>query len=332
MAGLFAILTAVFQAQWRNLRRLNSVGGNNFFVVVVLFMPDSGRFLQLLLGLVALFPLCADPLDLVPKDRLGLWPLTRRQHALLRLASFLMSPVTWITIGLLAVFKTLSLGLWLIAFAATVQTGRAWLPQINFSNATLPLLPAFGVLGLLKKSLRELFSIFDTYVAMLLSLAALAYRLSGAVLEPDALMGVSLMTALALSTFAQNLFGLDVGALDRYKLWPVAPWKILAAKGAAYLMVLLLLNLWLDPLVALTAALSSLAVGQTRAMEFPVRLTKWQFTSGALSAGIFQLIAMFGLGAGVRRGGSWISLIAIALYAATLLWSARQMDIDSKRE
>ncbi|HWB98687.1 MAG TPA: hypothetical protein VG672_18390, partial [Bryobacteraceae bacterium] len=82
MAGFLAILRALGRAFWRDLRTLNSLTANNFFLfaIVLLLQPSSATFLLLVLGLLLLFPLSADPMRKIPPDRLGLWPLSRRKR------------------------------------------------------------------------------------------------------------------------------------------------------------------------------------------------------------------------------------------------------------
>ena len=78
MAGLPAILTALARAVWRDLRSLNSLAGNNFFLFIVLllvYQPSSAVFFLMIIGILLLGPLSADPLRKVPPDRLALWPL-----------------------------------------------------------------------------------------------------------------------------------------------------------------------------------------------------------------------------------------------------------------
>ena len=77
-----------------------------------------------------------------------------------------------------------------------------------------PLDPAaprrFG--GLLTNNVREMLSVLDTWVAVLLAAVSLAYRVAGAQPDPAAMPVLSILTALALSTYAQSLFGLDFGS------------------------------------------------------------------------------------------------------------------------
>jgi len=65
----------------------------------------------------------------------------------------------------------------------------------------------------------------------------------------EALVPLTLVVMLTISTCAQSLFGLDGdGGLTRYRLLPIAGWQILAAKDLTFLLMALLLTLPLSPL------------------------------------------------------------------------------------
>ena len=107
-------------------------------------------------------------------------------------------------------------------------------------------LPSFpGPLNhLIRKNLRGMLSTLDFYVALLLSVAALAYRTWGMKLSAEALMPMTLLIIVALSSYAQCLFGLDgESGLDRYRLLPVSGWQVLLAKDAAFMALAMLLVL-----------------------------------------------------------------------------------------
>jgi hypothetical protein len=73
------------------------------------------------------------------------------------------------------------------------------------------------------------------------------FRAAG-LLPAQALLPLTILVMLALSTHAQTLFGLEGDAgMTRYQLLPVPPWQILAAKDAPFLLLLLLLTLPLAP-------------------------------------------------------------------------------------
>jgi len=88
----------------------------------------------------------------------------------------------------------------------------------------------------------------------MLSAGALIFRVKGQ-LPAEALFPLTMLVTLALSSYAQSLFGLDGdGGLTRYRLLPVPGWQLLAAKDAAFLLAAMLLCLPLDPLAGLAAA------------------------------------------------------------------------------
>jgi hypothetical protein len=72
--------------------------------------------------------------------------------------------------------------------------------------------------GLVRKNVRETLSLLDPYAAALLSIGGGAYRIFGAHPDPAAFTIIGLLVALAMSTCAQSLFGLDGdGGVTRYR-------------------------------------------------------------------------------------------------------------------
>jgi len=118
MARIRAILAALITAVRRDLKTVGSFSGNNLFVVGVasLFLGDTGPFVALsaLIGLVLFIPLSADPLVVLPRDRLAVWPLTTGERRWLRMLSPWLNPVTWL-IAVLAIWKHVSMGLFALA-------------------------------------------------------------------------------------------------------------------------------------------------------------------------------------------------------------------------
>src|SRR6185369_15836343 len=113
MARARAILSALALAYRRDWTAFQSLAGNNFFLVTAFLLRQAGTFVYLIMGLVVLFPLSTDPLRKVPPSRMALWPLSRRERWILRLASPWINPLTW---GLAAAAiwgagRTISVGL-----------------------------------------------------------------------------------------------------------------------------------------------------------------------------------------------------------------------------
>jgi hypothetical protein len=69
---------------------------------VLLFFGDPRAFVSpnVIIGLILFLPLSAGPLRKIPRGRLGIWPLARREHRLLRIVSPWLNPVAWLLAGL----------------------------------------------------------------------------------------------------------------------------------------------------------------------------------------------------------------------------------------
>ncbi|HEV2447766.1 MAG TPA: hypothetical protein VGS58_17665, partial [Candidatus Sulfopaludibacter sp.] len=160
MARLAAILRALGRALRRDQKSLQTVAGNNFFIVSLLLLQKAGTFIYLIVGLVLLFPLSTDPLRKIPRSRLELWPLDAHERHLLRALSPWVNPVTWALAGLAiwAARGRVSLGLWVLAAAVVAAA---------FLLSELPGGPAHGLLRrvpqfpgplnhLVRKNIREI--------------------------------------------------------------------------------------------------------------------------------------------------------------------------------
>ena len=138
---------------------------------------------------------------------------------------------------------------------------------------------------------------------------------------------MSLLILLALSSYAQCLFGLDgTGGLMRYRLLPLRGWQILLAKDAAFLAVSLVLTLALNPLAGLTAALVVLAVGHEQAVKHITPQTRWRFsTSSSLGNGVVQVMLMFIAAYGVTRTNVLLTVPCVAMCGISLWWFGRRL-------
>jgi hypothetical protein len=219
--------------------------------------------------------------------------------------------------------------LWLTV-ALAVRLGR---PQFALALVAVPLLthslatprwqplrhvPAFG--ELMRNNLRQMLSVLDPYLAALIALVAVFSRVR--VLEGGA-AGMAMLIALALSTYAQCLFSLDGPAgITRGRLLPIAPWRILLAKDAAYLAILLVLVLPVEPVAGLTCGLFALAIGRYPSVRYRLPVTRWRFTSGRVFFGALQIAA--GAATIAQPQARWIPLaIAAAAWCLSLWWGAR---------
>ncbi|HLJ86342.1 MAG TPA: hypothetical protein VKZ53_05935 [Candidatus Angelobacter sp.] len=341
MVALAAVLKALTQAVKRDLATLRSIGLNNFFFFGVLLVYSSlagGRrplaaipFL-VLIGLVMLLPMSSDPLGKIPASRFSLWPLTGRQRLLLRIASLGLNPVFWLALPLLALLvrEPVSAFLLLATIAGSQCISSVSARSLRLSPRMnpllyLPSLPGrFG--GMVRHNLRQIVSVLDFYVALVLSVGASAYRWLSPQPEPRAFLALSMVVALSLSTYTQCFFGLDSGGFSRYRLMPLRGWQILLTKDTAYFLVLLVLVLPIGPGPGLTFGLVSVVLGRYPALAVRTRQYRWRFTSGDGRFGISQMIAGAALGVAEYEFGAWVLAAVVCVYVAALYIAGRYWD------
>jgi len=325
MARVTAILKALRTAFSRDWKSFGSLAMNNFFLISAIFLQKSGVFVYLITGLVLLFPMSSDPLRKIPQSRLDLWPLSGRERWLLRALSPWINPVTWLlaAAAVWAARGRLTVGLWasiagLVAIAFLISE----LPPVR-SLGLLRRMPVFpGALNqLIRKNIREILSTLDFYVALVLSVAATAFRLAG-ILPPEARLQLTLLVLLALSSYSQCFFGLDgEGGLSRYRLLPLPAWQILAAKDLAFLCTALILCLPLAPLAGVGAALVCAATGHSPSVSERREQDRWRFSTGvSLSFGLFQVVAMAVAAAGIQFTSPLLVVPCAAACAISLWW------------
>ena len=327
MAGLLAIIKALARAIRRDLRSYQSIGGNNFFLfaVVLLQQPASAEFFFVIFGFLMLFPLSSDPLAKIPPDRLALWPLSRRERLALRLLSIGLSPVTWIALAIFVAKKQFLTALFFLTAAIVIQSITVLASQVAKRSPQWNLLrrmPAFPGRfgGLIRNNLRQMLTVLDTYVALVLSVSSIGYRLLSRKPDPSAFPILAILIALALSTYAQCFFGLDgkSGAI-RYRLLPLRGWQVLLAKDIAYLAILFVLVLPIGLLPGLTAGFAGLAIGHHAAVRIPLPQKRWRFTGGMLfPIGAFQIFAGTALGIAAQRSGIFYFAVSIVCFVASL--------------
>jgi hypothetical protein len=311
----------------RDLQQLGSLTGNNFFLfafLLVVFQPESGAFFGIVMGLLLFFPLTTDPLAKIPADRLLLWPFSPRDRLVLRAVSVWLSPIPWVTLGVLLYTAKVSVALAFLGAAILFYALGALFSRIRIAPAWRP--PLMG--GLAGKNLREMLTVLDPYAALLLTISGTLYRFFGSHVDPDAFMMLALLVVLAMSTYALCLFGLDTdSSFTRYHLLPLRGWRILLSKDIGYLVVVTILVLPLAPLCGFAAALMALAVGHKSSVEQPIPQNRWRFTGGAnISVGICQVFLMFSAGTMVGRTSKLVLLPCVAIYAASLWWYGRRLE------
>ncbi len=342
MAGLAAILKALRRAVGRDLGTLASIKVNNLFLFVLLLVygalssgqpPKSAEPFFVLLGFLLLFPLSADPLGRIPVALRGLWPLSGWQRVGLRFASLALSPVAWIGAAILVKTARPMMALAFCGLAAAMQ-GAAALGRalVRRSPHWDPLrhIPQFpGRLGgLVRKDLREMLSMIDPYAALAIGVGGGAYRVMAKHPDPAAFAIIGLLVALTMSTYAQSLFGLDLGAgITRYRLLPVRGWEVLLAKDIAFLVVLLVMLLPLDPAPGMTFGLAALGIGHHSSVRLEIAHQRWRFTGGRLlPVGAVQAVGGMALGFVEHERGLAVLGLVAAGYAASVVLYGRLWD------
>lgn len=326
MARLRPILRALSAAAKRERKTFQSVATNNFFVTSIL-MADAAGFLYLLGALAVLFPLSADPLRMIPPERLALWPLNAKERRMLRFITPWLNPVTWglAALAIYGVQHTQSLGV--LAAAVVLFAIGFFVPPVSGEPSFLRWIPAPGgaFVQLVRKSLREMMLTLDFYLALMLGASALAYRIFMKSFPEEGLMVMTILIVLSLSSYAQCLFGLESkGGLTRYQLMPIAGWKILAAKDTAFLLVILIVTAPAAPLAGLAGGLTALAVGHAASLQEGREQTRWRFSSGAsLGNGALQVLMLAGACVTEYRITPWIMIPCVLACAGSAWWYGR---------
>jgi hypothetical protein len=320
VARLHPVLKALALAAKRERQTFRSIATNNFFLMSALLLQKAGAFVYLVGALVVLFPLSADPLRKIPSERLALWPLSKPDLRKLRFLSPWINPLTWLLLALAAWCVKHTESLSLLGVAIVLFAIGFFVPSVSGEPVFLRWIPALpGAMGqLIRKSLREMLLTLDFYVALILALSGAIYRL---------VMAMTLLTVLALSSYAQCLFGLESDSgLTRYRLMPMPGWQIVAAKDIAFLVIAVVLTLPLAPVAGLAAALATLAFGHAPSLNERREQTRWRFSSGAsIGSGFIMTVAMAGAGVTAFRITPLILIPCALACAGSAWWYGRKL-------
>ena len=140
---------------------------------------------------------------------------------------------------------------------------------------------------------------------------------------------MALVVALAVSTEAQVLFGIDGRGAERYRQMPIRGWAILLGKDLAFLLLLVLLVWPLDLISGFFGGVAALAVGHHNSVMKPVAQERWRFTTGALFPhGFLQTVALFAVGNEVRAEGLWLAGLCLLTWVGSVavyggMWDRR---------
>ena len=331
LSGVISLLGALGTISARQVRSFGSIGGQNLFLFVALvaLQPESAAFFGEILLVVLLFPLSTDPMEALPEERRGRWPLGTKEWAAVRAASLLLSPIVWIGI-VLAVRLGWRMSALAVGGGVIVQLLRTIAKRRpGMSGGWLLWVPAPpGALGqIMRLQWRGMLRTLDAYVALALAGLTAAYRFSGAALDAEAPRIMALVTALALSTHTQVLVGIDGAGAERYRQMPLRGWQILLAKDLAFLAMLAVLVAPLDFVGAMLGGIACLAIGNHVSVHVVRPQAPWRFTTGALIPwGLMQTVALFAVGNGVRALGIPMAAGCLAAWAASVWFYGREWD------
>ncbi len=331
-AKVLALLKALALASWRDIQSFRSIAGQNFFLFLLLvaLQPQSAEFFVVILVLIILFPLSADPMQKIPIERRVSWPVSRWEWSFVRVASLALNPL--VPLGLLLLLRAGWRTSALVAGAgALLQLFTYFAKRFAraSSNSWLHWIPAPpGAIGaIMRLQVREMLRTLDPYFAFALLACAEFYRASGKSFEPAAAQIISLLIVLAMSTEAQVLFGIDGNGAERYRLLPIRGWQILLAKDLGFLTLLAVLVLPLDFVSGFASGLAVLAVGHHRSVLKAVPQARWRFTSGALFPdGIIQIVALFAVGLEIKTIGVLLACLCLFVWLASLFFYGWQWD------
>ena len=331
MARFRSILDAVRRAANRGSKSLWQVNGNNMFYagVTLAFMSDPAApgLFMVLIAIVLFLPSSGDPMTAVPRERLDLWPLTPWERRGLRMVSPLLNPLAWIILAGM-VWKRVTWGLW--AFVAGFFLAGFIGSSFRMPGVWVPRIPLGNLTHLVRKDLRQFLTALDLYCALLIAAPALYFRLIGE-LPVDAHVPLTGVVIIIMSTMPLTLFGLDgESGMTRYRLWPLVGWRVLAAKGIAYLLLMLLVTLPLSPSGGLAGGLLALAVGQFVSVRQAIPQSRWRFrASRPFAYSLVQMLsAILGFAAVTKLGVLCLGP-CVAVYAASLWVCGRRFNVQS---
>lgn len=317
-----AILRALGKAVRRDLAGYGPIRTNNFFLFVVLLMagaagsgvaPLSAYPFLTLLALLLFFPIASDPLEKIPRVRMGLWPLAGGARVALRIAALGMNPLLWIVVAaLLHEGRGAAVPVCGLLGAAIV---RAQVPRMSGHAAIGRVVPALpGAVGtLMSAQLRGMLTVLDTWLAAAIALIGTAWRIAARDADPAAMPVLAMLVGIALSTQTQSGAGLDA---TRHRLLPVRAWRVVLARDAAYLLVQAALTAALDPVAGVAFGMAAIAAGRYPALYTRLAVRRWRFTGGRVLFGVLQMAG----GAAVAFAGAKGAGIAAAAWLATVWW------------
>jgi hypothetical protein len=175
--------------------------------------------------------------------------------------------------------------------------------------------------GIAQEMWRELQGTLDFWTALLIAVSGTLYRLFGRAPEPEAFPMLSLFVGIAMSTIGQRMLCLDEGrALLRYRLLPIAGWKLLVTQDMTFLIPLAVMVSLLSLRTGIAFGLVAIAVGRYPSLRQRANQRRWRFVGGDPRFGVAQVLLGGLAGIGAARTGLWVLAVAFALYVVSIFW------------
>jgi hypothetical protein len=320
----------------KELNSFSSVRFNNFLFCVLFIMSASveqGRLreafwetspFQLFILTPILITSSIDTQHRLPGQRVTLWPLTDMQRLLFTSVSFALNPIFVVLflgylfwMGFATAFCFVLLGL--LIHIATYVTTRLPRPNGRFSRSWLPILP-LKYDGIVRVTIREITNTLDFWTALLIAASGTIYRFFGHSSEQETFPILSLLVAIAMSTIAQRMLRLDEGrAILRYRLLPIAGWKLLVIQDTVFLLLVGIMVLPLNLQAGLAFSFVAIALGRYPSLKQQAGQRRWRFIGGDPRFGVAQVLLGGVAGIGAARIGLSMLAYAFILYLGSLL-------------
>jgi hypothetical protein len=333
LAQILALLSLLKKLMLKELGSLSSVRFNNF-LFCILFLMSGGDlkvafWSTLLFQLVLLAPLLVtfsiDTQHRLPPERVATWPLTGTRRLLLSSVSFALNPLFIVLFFGYLFWMGLAAGLFFVLLALIVHTTVYAVSRLSFklrmpASLSISRTP-LKVGGIAQEMWRGLQGTLDFWAALLIAVIGTLYRLFGRAPEPEAFPILSLFVGIAMSTIAQRMLRLDEGrALLRYRLLPIAGWKLLVTLDMTFLIPLAVMVSLLNLRTGVAFGLIAIAVGRYPSLRQRANQRRWRFVGGDPRFGVAQVLLGGLAGIGAARAGLWVLAVAFALYVVSIFW------------
>lgn len=335
MAQILALLFLLKKLALKELSSVSSVRFNNFLFCILFLVsatnegPKAKFWSTLLFQIVLLAPLVVtvsvDTQHRLPPERVATWPLTGTQKLLLSSVSFAFNPLFVVLFLGYLVWMGLAAGIFFLLLALIVHGAVYAVGRLPFELRTPAGLNLSGtpvkVSGIAQEMWRELQGTLDFWVALLIAVIGTVYRLFGRAPEPEAFPMLALFVGIAMSTIGQRMLCLDEGrALLRYRLLPIAGWKLLVTQDMTFLIPLAVMVSLLSLRTGIAFGLVAIAVGRYPSLRQRANQRRWRFVGGDPRFGVAQVLLGGLAGIGAARTGLWVLAVAFAIYLVSIFW------------